>query len=407
MTALQTSPERAKPQADSSASDESARAPVKKSKHRWLRRFAIFFVGLIILLAAARAALPRFVRYYVNRTIDQSPLYEGKIGQIEIHLWRGAYTIDDIRLLKRTGNVPVPLFAAKRVDLAVQWDALWHGKVVGRIKFENPELNFVDSGSGDSSQGQTGEGGPWLQIIRDLFPFKINSAVVHNGSVHFRAFKKNPPVDVYLSHVEATVENLKNVRDETTPNAATVRVTALAMDQAKLELQMKLNPFSYKPSFQLALRLIGLDVTKLNELSRAYGMFDFEAGFFDLVVETRARHGQIEGTIKPLFRDIKVLSLDPDIKEDNVIEFFWEALVGVATGVLKNPPRNQFGTEIPIKGSIDNPSPDVVVTVLNVLRNAFIRAYLPRLNQSKTGQISGLEFGRGSITEPSAVGNDK
>jgi hypothetical protein len=40
-----------------------------------------------------------------------------------------------------------------------------------------------------------------------------------------------------------------------------------------------------------------------------------------------------------------------------------------------------------------------------VLYNAFIRAYLPRL-QGVTPQISGLEFGRGSVVEPSVVGNE-
>ncbi len=395
--------------AESSAKETPPSAPAAKRRGKWWRRLGILFVAALILMVAARAALPHFVRYYVNRTIDQSPLYEGKIGAIDIHLYRGAYTIHDVRLLKRTGNVPVPLFAARKVDLAIQWDALWNGKIVGRVVFETPELNFVDSGdTQDPSQGQTGEGGPWLQIIRDLFPFKINSAVVHNGSVHFRTFAKDPPVDVYLSKMEASVENLKNVRDETTPNAATVKVKALAMDQANLEMQMRFNPFSYKPSFQLALRLLNLDTTKLNQLARAYGMFDFERGYFDLVVELRARQGQVDGIIKPLFRDIQVLSLDPDIKEDNVVEFFWEALVGAATGILTNPPRNQFGTSIPVSGSLENPRPDILVTVGNVLRNAFIRAYLPRLQQSsRLGHISGLEFGRGSITEPSAVGDDK
>jgi hypothetical protein len=404
MTVLETSAP-AQPQADSSAKGKPAAAPQPRSRGRWWRRSAIGLVALLIILVAARMALPSFVRYYVNRTIDQSPLYEGKIGQIEIHLWRGAYSIDDVRLLKRTGNVPVPLFAARRVDLAVEWDALWHRKLVGRVIFQDPELNFVDAGSGDESQGQTGEGGPWLQMIRDLFPFKINSAIVHNGSIHFRAFAKNPPLDVYLSRVEASVENLKNVRDETTPNAATVRATALAMDQAKFEFQMKLNPFSYHPSFQLGLRLLGLDVTKLNELTRAYGVFDFERGFFDLVVELKAKEGQVQGTIKPLFRNITVISLR-DVKEDNVLELFWETLVGVTSGVLTNPPRNQFGTVIPVSGSLQSPKPDILATLGNVLRNAFIRAYLPRLNQKVTGEISGLEFGRGSITDPSAVGKD-
>jgi hypothetical protein len=407
MTALETPPAHAKRQADSSAPAESAPAPVKKRRHPWLRRFAIFFVGLLILLAAGRAALPHFVRYYVNRTIDQSPLYEGKIGQIEIHLWRGAYTIDDVRLLKRTGNVPVPLFAAKRVDLAVQWDALRHGKVVGRIAFENPELNFVDAGSGDSSQGQTGEGGPWLEILRDLFPFKINSAVVHNGSVHFRAFNRTPPVDVYLSSLEGSIENLKNVRDEATPNVATIKASALAMDQARFEMQMRLNPFSYRPSFRLAARLLGLDVAKTNEFARAYGGFDFERGFFDLVVEVNAREGQVDGYIKPLFRNISVLSLR-DVKEDNPLELVWETVVGVAEGTLKNAPRDQFATVIPLRGDLSAPRTGTLSAVGNVLRNAFIRAYLPRLQRSSTTEsgISELEFGRGSIVEPSAVGTD-
>src|SRR5438552_8009451 len=148
--------------AESTAPGEPARKKNKNRRGKWSHRFAITFVALLILLVAARMALPGYLRGYVNRTIDQNPLYEGEIGQLEIHLYRGAYTINDVRLLKRTGNVPVPLFAAKKVDLAIEWEALRHGKLVGRVKFEQPQLNFVDSGGTDDSQSQTGAGGPWL-----------------------------------------------------------------------------------------------------------------------------------------------------------------------------------------------------------------------------------------------------
>ena len=398
----------APPQAEPAA--HSKQPAAKKRRGKWWRRIGIVFVALLILLVAARMALPTFLRYYVNRVIDQNPLYEGRVGLIEVHLYRGAYTIDDIRLLKRTGNVPVPFFSTKKLDLAIEWDALLHRKIVGRVKFEKPELNFVDSGeSGDPSQGQTGADGPWLEMIRDLFPFKINSAIVNDGSIHFRTFNKQPQVDVYLSSIQAAIENLKNVRDETTPNAATVRANALAMDQAKLELQMKFNPFSYRPSFQLAVRLLGLDVAKLNDLARAYGKFDFEHGMFDLVVECEAREGLARGYVKPLFRNLQVITLQ-DIKEDiakpDPLKLFWEALVGVTTRVLSNPPRNQFATVIPFTGDLSNPQVGVLSAVGNILRNAFIRAYLPRLQGNRTPEISDLEFGEGSIVEPSAVGSD-
>jgi hypothetical protein len=368
----------------------------KKKRRSWWRIVGIFLAIVVILLIGARLALPSFLRWYVNRTIDQNPLYDGKITDIEVHLWRGAYTITEIRLLKTTGNVPVPLFSAKKLELAIQWDALLHRRLVGKIVIDQAELNFVDAPS--ESDSQTGAGGPWLQIIRDLFPFKINSCEIHDGSIHFRAFQRDPPVDVYLSHLDGAIKNLTNIRDETTPMMATVDATALAMDQARFEYHMKFNPFSYRPNFQIAVRLLGLDVTQTNALARSYGAFDFERGYFDLVVELNAKAGGLQGYVKPLFRDIKVFSLKNDIKKDNPLQLFWEALVGLATDILKNQPRDQFGTQIPIRGSLDNPREDILVTIGNILRNAFIRAYLPRL-EGTTPDIDWMQFGAPSVEE--------
>jgi hypothetical protein len=39
--------------------------------------------------------LPWFVRDHVNRTLDRNQLYAGNIGQVRIHLWRGAYSVND------------------------------------------------------------------------------------------------------------------------------------------------------------------------------------------------------------------------------------------------------------------------------------------------------------------------
>ena len=302
-----------------------------------------------------------------------------------------------------TGNVPAPLFYAKQMDLAIQWDALWHGKVVGRVAMIEPQLNFVDGKS--QSEDQTGAGGPWLEMIHDLFPFKINSAVVRNGSVHFRAVVTDPPVDLSLDNVQASIENLTNIHDEVTPLVATVKATALAMGQAKLEYEMKIDPFSYKPTFQMALRLLGLDVTKTNDLTRAYGSFDFEDGWFDLVVELDAKEGQVQGYVKPLFRNLKVIGRK-DLKEDNVLQVFWETLIGAAAEILKNQPRDQVATVVPLRGDLSAPNTDFLATLFNVLRNAFIRAYLPRL-QGVAGDVDGLQFGPASITEPPVAGATK
>jgi hypothetical protein len=360
---------------ENTSSNVESQSRRKGRRWRWL---LILLLIIAVIGGVGRAILPWAIRNYVNRTLDRNPLYQGAIGPVQVHLWRGAYSIHDIRISKTSGNVPVPLFSAKTLDFALQWRALLHHRIVGRVSMDSPELNFVDAPSEEESQ--TGEGGPWLQMIRDLFPFKINQAIIRNGSVHFRAYQTSKPVDVYLSDLNASVDNLGNIRNDTTPLVSTVQATAIAMDHAKLEFKMTLDPFSYRPTFHMVLRLLELDVTKINDLALSYGKFDFKRGWFDLVVEADSKEGQMSGYVKPLFRNLKVFSLTKDLKEDNVLQFFWQALVGFATTVFKNQSRDQFGTLVPFSGSAEGKtSTDLLATLGNLLRNAFVRAYLPRL----------------------------
>jgi hypothetical protein len=368
-----------------------------RAKHHRLRKLGLIVLGLVVILGIVRLILPWAVRNYVNRTLDRNSLYSGRIGPVQIHLLKGAYSINDVRLDKTTGNVPVPFFSAKRVEFAIQWDALLHHKIVGRIVMQQPVINFVDAPT--EQESQSGAGGPWLQMIRGLFPFKINSAQIQDGSVHFRAYKTSKPFDVYLSRVNGSIENLGNVRDETTPLVATVQASAVAMDQAKLDFKMTLDPFSYRPTFHMALRLLGLDVTKINDLALAFGKFDFKRGWFDLVVEADSKEGLLTGYVKPLFRNLKVFSISQDVKDDNPLQFFWQALVGMTTNLLKNRPRDQFGTLIPFSGDTSSATTtDILATLGNILRNAFVRAYLPRLQDQQESPTE-LHFSAPDFTD--------
>jgi hypothetical protein len=153
----------------------------------------------------------------------------------------------------------------------------------------------------------------------------------------------------------------------------------------------------------MAMRLLGLDVTRINNLAVSYGKFDFERGWFDLVVEAEAKEGLLSGYAKPLFRNLKIFSLTEDIKDENVLEVFWQAIVGAVAFVFKNQPRDQFGTVIPFSGDLSGAtSADMLATIGNVLRNAFVRAYLPRL-ESGGESIEGLTFGPAELTDPISV----
>src|SRR5436190_22944801 len=105
------------------------------------RRVVVILAAVAIVLVAIRLALPYAIKRYVNDTLDKIPEYDGHVGDIDLALIRGAYVIKDLSLLKTTGNVPVPLFSAPRIDLSVQWGELFHGAVVGEIVVWKPEVN--------------------------------------------------------------------------------------------------------------------------------------------------------------------------------------------------------------------------------------------------------------------------
>lgn len=380
-----------------------ARGGPRRNRFRRLLRTGIVLFVVGVAFGIGRLMLPWAVRDYVNQTLDRNPLYQGDIGPVEIHLWRGAYSLRDVRINKTTGNILVPFFAAKRVDFSMEWKAILHRKLVGRVVMDQPEINFVDAPS--QGAAQTGGGGDWLQIFRNLFPFKINSAVIKDGSIHFRAYQTAKPVDVYISQCQATVDNLGNILDETNPLVSTVQATGLVMDQARFEYKMSLDPFSYRPTFHMGARLLGLDVTKINDLAMAYGKFDFKRGWFDLVVETDVKEGQITGYAKPLFRNLKIFSVGADLKEDNMLQFFWQALVGGTTSLFTNRSRDQFGTLIPFSGdATGSTTVNIYSAIGNILRNAFIRAYLPRLEGGQES-VEGLAFQPPEIYEPISAGD--
>ena len=392
---------------DQPANDAKAQKRERR-KRRWRRVRRVFGVGLLLLIIAGvvgRLYLNTWVVWYVNRVIDQNKLYEGHVKTIDIDLYKGQYSIYGIKLLKRTGNVAAPFFECDRLDLKVDWQALLKRHIKATAYVEKPQINVTQESNDADSQTGAGTGaGPWLGILRDLSPFDINSAEVHDGSLHFLAPDRVPIVDVYLDQLDVHVKNLSNVSDRLTPLNATVDLTGRAMQSGKLELHVKFDPLSYQPTFELALRLLRLDVTETNAFTEAYGAFNFESGTFDLVVELQSTEGQLVGYIKPLFRRLSIVG-PRDFRGGNILNGFWQALLGVAELPLSNLSRAQFGTQIPVTGTFDAPKPELLPTVFNVLRNAFVRAYLPRL-EGNAVDSQDIHFGPGTVLDEGNVSGD-
>ena len=136
-----------------------------------------------------------------------------------------------------------------------------------------------------------------------------------------------------------------------------------------------------EPTFKLQGGISNMDLVALNNFMRAYGNFDVAGGTFQVYTEIAAADGRFEGYVKPFFQDLHIFDWEKERKK-NILAIFWEAIVAGAATILKNQPHDQLATKVPLSGTFDKANVDIWATIGGVLRNAFVRALLPRIDRS-------------------------
>jgi hypothetical protein len=333
---------------------------------------------LAALLIAARAYAPILVQRYVNGVLDRANGYNGQIGDVDLALLRGAYQIEDVDIVKTGGKAPVPLLRSPLVDLSIEWRALFDGNLVGEMWFEEPELNFV---SGPPSQRQSGAETDWRDIVRDLFPTRINRVTVRNGSIHWRSFSSDPPFDVFLRDVDLVARNLTNAADLPEKRVASLDFTATPMHAGRVQARVSIDPYAELPTFDLDGQVKGVALKHFNRLFRAYAKVDVEKGSLRLFAELKADNGRFQGYLKPFFEDVDVLSTE-EVKKQNFFATLWESIVGTTAEAFEDQDEDRIATRIPISGRVDSPDVGFFRTLAGVLRNAFLDAFVPALEHS-------------------------
>lgn len=118
-------------------------------KKRWK-----IFLAILILIIAVRIALEPVALHYVNKTLANLEGYRGSVKDIDIALYRGAYSIDSLDIEKVQGDFPEPFFSCKSIDISLEWKTLFKGVITGEIILKSPVLNFTKSISGNTQSGK-------------------------------------------------------------------------------------------------------------------------------------------------------------------------------------------------------------------------------------------------------------
>lgn len=350
---------------------------MKKKISKKRKIIFIILAGFIVLLIAVRIALPSILLRYVNKQLTLIDGYRGHVEDIDVALYRGAYTINNIKLDKLEGKIPLPFFQAAVIDISVEWRALFNGRIVAEIEVEKPVLNFVKGPTKATSQ--TGIDKDWTQVVDNLIPMKLNRFAINNGEINYRDFHSSPKVDIKATKLRILAENLSNAKHSKNSLPSTVTASAVVYD-GEVKMDMKINPITTIPTFDMNARLTTLNLTNLNDFLKAYGNFDAEKGTISLYAEAAAKDKKVTGYVKPVIKDLKVVSWKED--KDNVAKLVWESVVGAVAWILTNHKKDQVATMAEFSGRIDAPDVNIWVIIGQLLRNAFIQALYPSLENS-------------------------
>jgi len=331
-----------------------------------------FFLGFIVLLVVARLLLPYFVTKYVNKVLADIDGYTGSIEDVDISLWRGAYSIDKLKIEKIEGDIPAPFLDIERIDLSVEWSALFDGAIVGEIILIYPELNFVAGPTAEESQ--TGAEADWTEPIKELMPLQINRFEIQRGKIAYMDFHSEPQVDISIDSLNAVALNLNNATDDKEKLPSDLKLTGTSIGGGQLLVEADMNLLKEIPDFDVDLEFTGVNLPDLNDFIKAYGKFDVERGTFELYSEIILNDGSFEGYVKPLLIDMKVLNLKEDVGEESIFRIVWEGIVEVGSEIFENHPKDQVATRVPLEGEVGNVTTDLWTTIFTVLKNAYIEA---------------------------------
>jgi hypothetical protein len=348
---------------------------------KFARRSGVAIIVLLALLVVLRLIAPFVIKSYVNRVLDRNPDYDGRVDDVDIHLWRGAYSIDGVKLIKTEGENRVPLLDLTRADLSVEWKQLIHGAVVAEIRLDKPILNLV--AAPQKVDQQTGTGQDWTETVKALTPIDINRFQIVDGRVHYLDPHGEPPVDIEAEKIYVDARNLTNSEKLGGTLVSQISAQALVMKSGAVSAQVALDPFAKNPTFKMDGRLENLNLTTINEFLRHYAGLDVQNGTFSVYTEATAKDGGFQGYAKPFIKNLNVLELKSEKKP--LGKKVKEGMIDIVYQLFKNDRKQSLATRVEFSGSFDNPAIPVWSAIRTVLHHAFIHALQPSLDNPRVG----------------------
>jgi hypothetical protein len=319
--------------------------------------------------------IPSYLLSSVNNKL-QSGIngYQGSAKNIQLSVLTGSYTLHDITLYKTASKIPDPFFSATKLKVSIEWSALFHGGITGKVILDHAILNFVKGPTQLASQTSIPQ--DWKKVVSYLAYVPVNSFEIKEGEIHFIDFHQTPNIDLRIEQLHMLGTNLMNASGEENALPGNVVATGKVYDGI-LQLASKVNIIQQTPSFELRAELSPVSLQHFNNFFKAYGNYDIQNGAVGFKATANTRDDKIVVHCTPSIADIEVASWNAD--EDKDIYSLVNTDNGSVSWEIKNAKTD---SEMILEGDLTNSNSDLVTVLGETLKNIFVNVVVPTLEKS-------------------------
>jgi hypothetical protein len=202
---------------------------------------------------------------------------------------------------------------------------------------------------------------------------EVDEIEIKDGTIGFINKAAHPNYRIFL---EKTEFNLKGFSNHLTEGKTEAALKANFMGNGNLGAAALFRPQKKGPDLNLAISIEETELKRMNDLLRAYGDVDVAGGKFSFFMELAVKEGEVNGYVKPLFKEVNVYEKHQD-KDKKISSKLYEKAVENVSKLLENKRRDEVATRADLSGRLDDPKASSWEVVVRLIQNAFFKAILP------------------------------
>lgn len=237
----------------------------------------IWLVGVLAVLVGttflAALLIDEPARRYMEREINRRLTgYTVAVRALHVHPWTVSLELVDSTILQDANPDP-PVARIRSLTTTIDWRALLHGKITAEMTFDRPELyvnlkNFRAEARSDVPLKDRG----WQEALEAVaLDLKINRLQVRDGSLTY--LDAGPFKPLRLSRVNASAENIRNIKSRDRVYPSDVHVEAVVFEKGEVWLDGRAD-FLAEPhaGIQAALRLDRIELDYFQPIIQRYNL---------------------------------------------------------------------------------------------------------------------------------------